>query len=656
MQSGKPSITVRDRWRYWFDKTMSRGTPAQVALLALASLAIITLSGAFVSLTGAAPEGGEPSNFIDATWNSLMHAFDPTRVDNYPDWTFRGIMAFATLGGLFIVSAFIGILTTGLDNRLQNLRLGRSRVIERDHTLILGWSPKVFPILSELVIAKANERKPRIVVLAEQGKVDMEEEIRAHIGRTGRTQIICRTGSPIDPVDIDMANPDEASAIIILSPDGDADPDAQVIKSIMALTRDGARKRARKAGRYRIVAEIQEERNLKVARLVGGDDATLILSGDLISRVMMHTCRQPGLSAVYTELLGYTGSEIYFRVEPSLVGRTYGEAILAYEDCSVAGLRKRGQPAHLNPPADAPIEPGDELILIAEDDSATRAGTIASAQIDLSALREPHIASPAPERFLILGWNVHGPTFLTELDRFVAPGSEALVVADLGNAEDDVAGVAGSLERLSVSAQAGDTTDPLALEALELGRFDHALVLCYSNQLGVQEADARTTVTLLHVREIMRQMSGASAGEHQPASGAGFNIVSQMLDLRNRELAEVTRADDFIVSDNLVSLILAQVAQDPGLADVFVDLLAVEGSEIYLEPASAYVQTGRPVNFYTVCEAARRRNETAIGYRLHALAGDATKSYGVVINPPKSKQVTFGSLDRIIVLAEADEA
>lgn len=46
---------------------MSRGTPAQVALLALGSLVTITLSSALVSLTGAAPEGGEPFTFIDAT-------------------------------------------------------------------------------------------------------------------------------------------------------------------------------------------------------------------------------------------------------------------------------------------------------------------------------------------------------------------------------------------------------------------------------------------------------------------------------------------------------------------------------------------------------------------------------------------------------------
>lgn len=229
------------------------------------------------------------------------------------------------------------------------------------------------------------------------------------------------------------------------------------------------------------------------------------------------------------------------------------------------------------------------------------------------------------------------------------------MVADLGAAEDDVAGMASNLERLAVSARAGDTTDPATLEALGLGRFDHVLVLCYSDHLGVQQADARTAVTLLHLREFARQFARQRADKNSPASRSGFNIVSQMLDLRNRKLAEVTHADDFIVSDNLVSLIPAQVAQNRGLADVFVDLLAVEGSEICLELAAAYVETGRPVNFYTVCEATRRRNETAIGYRLHTLANDAAKLYGVVINLTKSDRVTFDESDCIIVLAEANK-
>jgi ion channel POLLUX/CASTOR len=43
---------------------------------------------------------------------------------------------------------------------------------------------------------------------------------------------------------------------------------------------------------------------------------------------------------VYTELLNFSGDEIYFKREPQLAGKTYGEALLAYEDSCVMGLRK----------------------------------------------------------------------------------------------------------------------------------------------------------------------------------------------------------------------------------------------------------------------------------------------------------------------------
>ena len=77
-----------------------------------------------------------------------------------------------------------------------------------------------------------------------------------------------------------------------------------------------------------------------------------------------------------------------------------------------------------------------------------------------------------------------------------------------------------------------------------------------------------------------------------------------------------------------------------------------EGSEIYLKPVGDYVETGQPVNFYTVVEAARRRGETAIGYRLFSEIKDAAKTYGVHTNPKKSEQVTFAPEDKVIVLAE----
>ena len=88
--------------------------------------------------------------------------------------------------------------------------------------------------------------------------------------------------------------------------------------------------------------------------------------------------------------------------------------------------------------------------------------------------------------------------------------------------------------------------------------------------------------------------------------------------------------DDFIVSDHLVSLLTTQLAENPRLEAVFTDLFDPEELlKFYLKPVGDYVTTGAPVNFYTVVELARRRGETAIGYRLLRELEDAGKSYSI---------------------------
>jgi hypothetical protein len=152
-------------------------------------------------------------------------------------------------------------------------------------------------------------------------------------------------------------------------------------------------------------------------------------------------------------------------------------------------------------------------------------------------------------------------------------------------------------------------------------------------------ADSRNLVTLLHLRDMERQI------------GDRFSVVSEMADDRNRTLAQVTKADDFVVGDKLISLLMTQISENKRLADVFGDLFDPDGSEIYLKPAGYYVRLGMPVTYYTVVEAARRRGEVAIGYRLAAHAHQPP-AYGVVINPDKGQQVVLTPEDRVIVLAE----
>ena len=59
-----------------------------------------------------------------------------------------------------------------LEAQIDELRKGRSRVIEDGFTLILGWSSKVYSIIGELLIANENQKDPCIVILAERDKIE----------------------------------------------------------------------------------------------------------------------------------------------------------------------------------------------------------------------------------------------------------------------------------------------------------------------------------------------------------------------------------------------------------------------------------------------------------------------------------------------------
>lgn len=619
-------VTSKDKFRYFFDNTMSRGPVAMIAWLALISLTMVALAAIAVAVLGINDAG-----FVEEFWQGGMHALDAGTLAGDEGWALRIVMLLVTVGGIFIVSTLIGILSSGLETKLDELRKGRSFVIENGHTLILGWNSKVFTILSELSIAQESESRPCVVILAERDKVEMEDEIRAEVPNLRRTRVICRSGDPNNLVDLEIVNPYQSKSIIVLAPEeGNADP--QIIKTILAVTNNPHRRDEP----YHIVAEIKDERNLAVARMVGKNEVELLLADDLIARVMVQTCRQSGLSVVYTELMDFDGAEIYMQEEPSLVGKKFSEVLFAYPECAVMGLMYKAGNVQVNPPMDTVIQPGDQIIAIAEDDSTMKVGT-SNAPVDMSAIATRTETVPGPERTLLLGWNQRALILVRELDHYVQPGSHLKIVSsyDVSQALQEF-----KLNNLDLEYATADTTDRTVLDGLDVGSFDHILLLCYKDNLELQEADAQTLITLLHLRNIA------------DTQNVDLSIVSEMLDLRNRELAEVTKADDFIVSDKMISLLMSQVSENKNLMRVFEDLFNADGSEIYVKPAADYIKPGATVSFATVVEAARTRNQVVIGYRLLSEQYNADKAYGVVVNPPKTQSVTLGEEDRVIVIAE----
>jgi hypothetical protein len=170
---------MRERVRYAFDNTMAKGTLALIAWLAVLSIGVIMLATVITLGLRIKPSHADDDLTAgEVAWMSLMRTLDPGTMGGDAGWGFRVTMLMVTLGGIFIVGTLIGVLTTGIQGTIERLRKGRSFVMEEGHTLILGWSSKIHTIISELTIANENQRKPRIVVLADKDKVEMEDEIR----------------------------------------------------------------------------------------------------------------------------------------------------------------------------------------------------------------------------------------------------------------------------------------------------------------------------------------------------------------------------------------------------------------------------------------------------------------------------------------------
>jgi ion channel POLLUX/CASTOR len=617
--------TVRERFRYWFDGVMSKGVIALIGLLGLASVVVIAVVSLVVTAFGLWPDGRK--SFDETFWSSLMHALDSGTLGGDEGAGLRAAELVVTIGGIIVVASLISIISNAFDSRVEELRKGRSRVLERDHTLILGWSSKIFPIVNELCLANESRGRSAIVILADGDKVAMEDELRAKVARPGKTRLIVRSGDPMDLLALEVANPRGARSVIILAPEDSDDPDSVVIKTALALTNNPRRK----DGRYHIVGEIQQAANMEAARLVGRDEADWVLSDDLISRITVQTSRQSGLSVVYTELLDFGGDEIYFSEQPTLVGKTYFETQLAFRDSAVIGVLADGD-VHLNPPAGRVYADGEKLIVIAEDDSRVRIS--APGTPDLAAISAAEVRTAQPERALVIGYNKSLHAMLNELDQYVAPGSTVTVVAQMDPPDF------GSHQNLAVSFVLGDTTNRGVLESLDVHQFEHIIVLADKDNLEAHRADAKTLITLLHLRDMAARQ------------GKDLSVVSEMRDDRNRELAEVTQTDDFIVSDKLISLMLSQISENDRLSDVFQTLFSSAGSEIYLRGAGVYIQPGETVDFYTVLHAACRRGETAIGYRVAAHTRDKDRAYGIVVNPNKAEKLTFAPGDKIIVIAK----
>lgn len=199
------------------------------------------------------------------------------------------------------------------------------------------------------------------------------------------------------------------------------------------------------------------------------------------------------------------------------------------------------------------------------------------------------------------------------------------------------------------------------LESLPLQSFDSILILAdESVEDSAIQADSRSLATLLLIRDIQAKRlpmvthaergsfyQGSWIGEMQQASDKSV-IISEILDPRTKNLLSMSKISDYVLSNELVSMALAMVAEDRQINDVLEELFAEEGNELQIRQAHLYLRDGEELSFYEIILRARQRREVMIGYRME-------KAERAVINPPaKSERRRWSGKDVFVVIAEKE--
>lgn len=614
------SASLWARARYRFDNGLSRGAWVVIGYLGLVTLAIVLLGAVIaviIRLSGFNGGATRPG-VLEAFWQMLVRVVDGGTFAGDATWPTRLVALMVTLAGIFIAGSLIGLISSAVDQQVDALRRGRSAVLERGHTLILGWSPRVPTIVGELVIANASEKRAAIVVLADLDKTHMEETLRSAVGDLRTTRLVGRRGDPSRTSDLELVGASHARSILIMSGE---EGDAGAIKTslaVLGLRLDGVP----------VIVEMASAAQADTLEAVT-DGAILTVNSDrVLAEVTAQACHERGLAEVFRELLDFDGDELYLQEFMELAGCTYARAQQAFEKSAVMGLATESG-ILLNPSPDRIVMPGDRVVALAEDDSKFLCTGIRPVPAVVTA-DEPD--PELPQRILMVGWSSLAPRVISELDDFLAPGSTLTILVDPTLAEPAAAWTDLGLINSTVEVRALSGGPELLGDLLGEETYDQGILLGYREGISRGDADARTLLTLMALRR--RWPKG-----HPPE----VRLVAEVLDQRNVHIAQMAGVDDFIVSDQLASLMLAQLAERAELREVFDELFDARGASIVLRPAGRFAPTGS-ATFGEVVAAGNHFGESVLGYRKAAEAR-------VVLNPAKSARVALGPGDEVVVVA-----
>ncbi len=611
-------------------------------------LSVIGLIGLISAFAGGLmfAASGDFTSPGDAVWWAFLRLTDPGYLGD-DEGTLRRIVStlITVLGYVVFLGALVAIMTQWFQQTMTRLQEGLTPLVQRQHILVIGWTNRSPIIIRELFhsegrapnfLRRIGAKRLSVVLLSAEEPDVVMRHLRSYVGMFWQpARFILRYGDPahLDKTLLQRVDFLNAATIILpadRSPSAFDTVDGSTVKNLITIADIAA---AEGRPPPPVVAEVLDFNKASLARTAySGGPLQVIASDELVSRLLVQNICNPGLSHIYTEVLGYGhGNELYVRTCQELAGKRFVELAAWFPAAIPLGIiRRRGDNFDaLLAPVNDELRADDRLVLLAEDYESSE-----PSKDPTRAFRwEESVTTVDPvhadvTRVLVIGWNHKAPALLDELGehtrRFEIDILSRVPIDERRSALERYGFAAGGV---TLRHHQADFTSSAALQQFDVQSYQTAVILASDWKETDASTDSRTILGYLVLRERL-------TGVEKPP-----NIIVELLNPDNRSLFD-NKPCEVIVSPVLASHVLTQVALRHELLCVFEELFAHDGADISFVPAADYLGE-RQATFDELRAACSVAGQIVIGLRLRD---------DVQLNPPGDIPVEPAKHEAIVLI------